>query len=117
MDQSVLNSINSEWTASNRGTYLNRIQVGNPMGSIYGYRYKGVYQYTYEYLQNLRKEAKWTDAEYENEINNRLAAGQTFPVAVDASGKVVMTGQAGSRQPQRMVYNYRRFFNLPVPGR
>ena len=106
MDQSVLNSINSEWQASDRGTYLNRIQVGNPMGSIYGYRYKGVYQYTYEYLQNLRKEAGWTDAEYESEINSRLAAGQTFPVAVDANGKVVMTGQAGSRQPQRMVYNY-----------
>lgn len=106
MDQSVLNSINSEWSASSRGSYLNRIQVGNPMGSIYGYRYKGVYQYTYEYLQNLRKENGWSDAAYEAEINNRLAQGQTFPVVVDANGKVVMTGQAGSRQPQRMVYNY-----------
>lgn len=67
------------WQASNRGTYLNRIQVGNPMGSIYGYRYKGVYQYTYEYPQNLRKEAGWTDAEYENEINSRLAAGRRSP--------------------------------------
>lgn len=106
MDESVLNSINSEWKASDRGTYLNRIQVGNPMGSIYGYRYKGVYQYTYEYLQNLRKENGWSDAAYEAEINNRLAQGQTFPIAVDANGKVVMSGQAGSRQPQRLVYNY-----------
>lgn len=106
MDESVLNSINSEWSASSRGSYLNRIQVGNPMGSIYGYRYKGVYQYTYEYLQNLRKENGWSDAAYETEINNRLAQGQTFPVVVDANGKVVMSGQAGSRQPQRMVYNY-----------
>lgn len=106
MDESVLSSINSEWSASSRGSYLNRIQVGNPMGSIYGYRYKGVYQYTYEYLQNLRKENGWSDAEYESQINSRLAQGQTFPVAVDANGKVVMSGQAGSRQPQRMVYNY-----------
>src|SRR5690606_4091785 len=29
-------------TASN-GSYLTKIQVGNPLGSFYGYRYAGVY--------------------------------------------------------------------------
>lgn len=35
-------STSSTPTASN-GTFLGRIQVGNPLGSFYGYRYKGVY--------------------------------------------------------------------------
>jgi hypothetical protein len=47
MDDSVLESINSEWNPASRGQYLNRIQKGNPLGSIYGLRYKGVYQYSY----------------------------------------------------------------------
>lgn len=106
MDDRVLESINTDWVAADRGTYLNRIRVGNPLGSIYGYRYKGVYQYSYEYLQNLRKQNGWSDAAYEDYINARLAEGKTFPVVVAADGKVVMTGQAGSRTPQRMVYNY-----------
>ena len=55
MDESVLESINAEWDAGSRGTYLNRIQTGNPLGSIYGLRYKGVYQYSYEYLINQKE--------------------------------------------------------------
>jgi len=103
MDDRVLNSINSDWVATTRGVYLNRIQVGNPLGSIYGFRYKGTYQYSYEYLENLRKENGWSSADYESYINNALAEGKTFPVVVDENGKVVMTS-AGL--PQRMVYNY-----------
>ena len=41
MDESVLESINGEWDPAKRGQYLNRIQQGNPLGSIYGLRYKG----------------------------------------------------------------------------
>jgi hypothetical protein len=41
MDQRVLDAINSEWSATTRPTnrsttgYLNRVQIGNPLGSIY----------------------------------------------------------------------------------
>lgn len=105
MDDRVLSSINSEWSADGfRGGYLNRVQVGNALGSIYGVRYKGVYQYSYEYLQNMQKENNWDASTYENWINQQLAAGKTFPVAVSSDGKVVMTS-AGN--PQRLVYNYK----------
>lgn len=103
MDERVLNAINSEWSATSRGSYLNRIQEGNPLGSIYGFRYKGVYQYTYSYLENYRKENNLSTDEYRNWINSQIDAGNTFPVALDNTGHVIMTNQG---TPQRMVYNY-----------
>ncbi len=104
MDESVLESINSEWNSSSRGTYLNRIQTGNPLGSIYGLRYKGVYQYTYEYLTNLKTSNGWTGEQLRNYINNEfLASGKTAPIALDANGNVMMDTKGN---PIRMVYNY-----------
>ena len=104
MDESVLESINSEWDSSKRGQYLNRIQKGNPLGSIYGLRYKGVYQYTYEYLTNLKSSNGWTGEQLRNYINNEfLANGKTAPIAVDADGKVLMDTKGN---PIRLVYNY-----------
>ena len=105
MDQRVLDAVNSEWVATNRGTdsYQNKIQVGNALGSIYGLRFKGVYQYSYDYLLNLQKENNWGAAEFQDYINGRLAAGETFPIAVGSDGKVIMNA---SGLPQRMVYNY-----------
>ena len=103
MEDRVLNAINSEWSATTRGSYLPRIKVRNALGSIYGFRYKGVYKYSYDYLSNLKTENNWTSDEYEAQINNMLAAGNTFPIATDKDGKVIMTN---SGDPQKLVYNY-----------
>ena len=117
MDQSVLDAINmkpEDWSPTVRGNYVNsntsmqqgypiRVQLNNALGSIYGYRYKGVYQYSYEYLQNYRKDHNLTDAQYEAWINEQLAAGKTFPVARGADGKVIMTNNG---DPQHMKYAY-----------
>ena len=83
MDEKVLNSVNAEWSNEN-GKYMNRAQVGNPLGSVYGYRYKGVYQYSYDYLLNQQRENNWTSSDFENWINNEfLAKGKTAPVILD----------------------------------
>ena len=104
MDESVLESINSEWDSGKRGAYLNRIQKGNPLGSIYGLRYKGVYQYTYEYLTNLKTSNGWTGEQLRNYINNEfLASGKTAPIALDANGNVMMDTKGN---PIRLVYNF-----------
>ncbi len=103
MDDRVLDAINGDWTATSRGAYVNRVQLNNSLGSIYGFRYKGVYQYSYDFLENLQKENGWDKDTYEQEINKRLAAGQTFPVALNADGTVLMDDQG---KPQKMVYNY-----------
>lgn len=103
MDQRVLDYINSDWTATSRSSYQNRIQVGNPLGSIYGFRYKGVYQYTYDWLLNEQTEKGWSTEEFESAINDMIAEGKTMPVVIGADGKVIMKSNG---QPQRMVYNY-----------
>lgn len=109
MDQRVLDAINTEWSATTRPSnkkttgYTNRVQVGNAIGSIYGFRYKGVYQYSYEYLENYQKEHGLSSSEYEAWINSQLAEGKTFPVVLGSDGKVLMTSQG---HPQHVVYNY-----------
>ena len=119
MDEDVLNAMNSyymnmggstvanpddPWDVTKRGAYPLRVQINNSLGSIYGYRYKGVYQYTYEYLENLRKENNWDETQYESEINKMLAQGMTFPVVRNADGTVQMDPRTGA--PRRMVFNY-----------
>ena len=115
MDQSVLDALNNystvyssgktttTWGVTDRGNWPLRVQLNNSLGSIYGYRNQGVYQYSYDYLENLQKEKNWDAATYEAEINNMLAAGKTFPVVVDKYGKVLMDAQG---HPMRMVYNH-----------
>ena len=105
----MLDAINTEWSATVRGytknetgytSYLNRVQVGNPLGSIYGFRYKGVYQYTYDYLKNYKSEHDMSDAAFETWLNNEIAAGKTFPVVIGSDGKIIMQANG---LPQRMV--------------
>lgn len=105
MDQTVLDGINEDWTADSRGKYFKRIQVGNALGSIFGLRSKGVYQYTYDYLTNMRRQNNWTNEQLVDYINNEfLPAGKTAPIALNKEGKVI-TGSDGS--PLRMTYNYK----------
>lgn len=103
MDESVLESINSDWSSDSRGSYLNRIQIGNPLGSIYGLRYKGVYEYTYEYLTDMKERKGWDATTFENRINEFLASGKTAPVAIDKNGKVIMSSTG---DPVRQVYDF-----------
>lgn len=109
MDERVLENLNSVPAYNNRGasSVYQKVVVGQPLNSIYGYKSLGVIQYTYEYMQNYntkmrQQDATWTTAKYENWINEQLAAGKTFPVVVDENGKVVMNGTS----PQRLSYWY-----------
>jgi hypothetical protein len=45
MDETCLLSLNNEWDGNN-GSYLSRVELNHALGSIYGFRYKGVYQYS-----------------------------------------------------------------------
>jgi TonB-linked SusC/RagA family outer membrane protein len=80
LEQSLLDSYNGEYDYNN-GTYLTRVQKGNSFGSIYGFKYKGVYQYD-EYVAG----------EHEN-----------APVARDAENNVI-TDQDGN--PRSLWFNY-----------
>jgi TonB-linked SusC/RagA family outer membrane protein len=92
MDATVLESLNSKFTQAN-GDVLTRVQVNNPFGAIYGFRYQGVYQYNYETFSELSTEEQ---AEF-------IASGKTAPVAKNASGHIIYNDKG---EPVRMMYCY-----------
>ena len=92
MDDYMLNSLNSTFNYSN-GQYLQRVQLHNPFGAIYGFRSKGVYQYNFETFKNMNAE----------ERSAFLAAGKTAPIAFNAEGKPILDADGN---PIQMRYNY-----------
>ena len=86
MDETVLASLNSDFSKSN-GTYLTRVQLHNAFGSIYGFRYKGVYQYS-----------KYTPNEVEG------VSGPNAPVARDANNQVILD-KNGNTIPMVFCYD------------
>ena len=86
MDETVLASLNSDFNKGN-GTYLTRVQLNNAFGSIYGFRYKGVYQYS-----------KYSAEEVPG------VSGPNAPVARDAQGNVIVD-RHGYTTPVVFGYN------------
>ncbi len=92
MDEYVLKNLNSTYSYKN-GETLQRVQLNNPLGAIYGFRYKGVYQYNYSTFSKMSRE----------EQEKFIAEGKTAPIALSADGQIIRDG-AGN--PVRMMYNY-----------
>jgi len=92
MDETVLESLNSKFNEENRDV-LTRVQVNNPFGAIYGFRFKGVYQYNYDTFADMTKE----------EQAAFLASGKTAPIALNSSGQVIYNEKG---EPVRMMYCY-----------
>ncbi|MDR1763405.1 MAG: SusC/RagA family TonB-linked outer membrane protein [Dysgonamonadaceae bacterium] len=88
LDEGVLRNYNKDFTYDNRNAdYLQRLQVGHAYGSIYGFRYKGVYQYS---IDNP----------------NLVASGYTLgtaPVVRNADGGIIYDSKG---KPLPMYYNY-----------
>ena len=101
MDPYILENKNSVYGYAN-GETLRRVQLHNPFGAIYGFKYLGVYQYNYNTVKNavegMSKEeiyAWWREF---------TAQGKTAPVAVNADGDIILEG---NNVPKRMMYDYR----------
>lgn len=77
LDKTLLDSYNGDFSYKN-GTYLTRVQEGNSFGSIYGFRYKGVYHYD----------------KYEVGVSDQ--PGQS-PVARDENNNVIMDEDGNPR--------------------
>ena len=72
MDETCLANLNQEFNRAN-GSYLTRIELNRALGSIYGFRYKGVYQYS-----------KYSETEIKG------ISGPDAPVARDKDGNVIL---------------------------
>lgn len=76
LDDDILATMNPDYTYAN-GEYLTRIQENNPYGSIYGFRYKGVYQFN-DYIKDVQESAPVVRDENNNVILD--ANGNTKPM-------------------------------------
>ena len=72
MDETCLANLNSEFDR-NTGSYLSRVELNRSLGSIYGFKYKGVYQYS-----------DYTPEEIKG------VSGPNAPVVRDENGVVVL---------------------------
>ena len=86
MDETVLASLNGDFDKKN-GSYLSRVELNRPFGGIYGFRYKGVYQYS-----------KYSDEEVPG------VSGPNAPVARDENGNVIRDNY-GRTKPMRFCYD------------
>ena len=86
MDETVLASLNGDFDKNN-GSYLTRVQLHNAFGSIYGFRYKGVYQYS-----------KYSEVEQPG------VSGPNAPIVRDANGNPVVD-KDGYTKPMVFCYN------------
>ena len=92
MDETVLNSLNSEFNYDNREV-LQRVQLHNPFGAIYGFRFKGVYEYQYETFAAMTPDERL----------QFVADGHTAPYVLSETGEIVVDDE---NKPVRMMYNY-----------
>ena len=103
MDPRVLETLNTDWEPKN-ATLLQRVQVDNPFGAIYGYRSKGVYMYNYETYLDQYRAAKDGDADAQAFIANfNNNGGWTAPIVYNANGEVVYDMKG---DPLQMLFNY-----------
>jgi TonB-linked SusC/RagA family outer membrane protein len=117
MDASVLESLNKDFSAKNE-TYLERVQIGNALGSIYGFRFKGIYAYDYDH-NGYTEQSQKTYASGEMDPNRpgyfkngdkvpTAAAASlrgenaTCPIVYDANGNMVTDAKGN---PLQMYFN------------
>ncbi|MDR1120532.1 MAG: SusC/RagA family TonB-linked outer membrane protein [Dysgonamonadaceae bacterium] len=90
MNPDILELFNQPISYNRDAQYIGRAEVGLPYGSIYGYRYKGVYQYNIESYTNP-------------EVKALVDAGKaSMPVARNADGDIIFQSNG---QPLPMMYN------------
>jgi TonB-linked SusC/RagA family outer membrane protein len=85
MSDIILESMNKDFDRNN-GSYLTRVQLNNPLGSIYGFVSEGVYQYT-----------DYSDEEIKG------VSGPNAPVVRNAKGEVVYMNNG---KPKPMYFCY-----------
>lgn len=99
MDAAVLENLNTEFSKRNRDA-LQRVQIDNPFGSIYGFRYKGVYQYNFKTAEDIAKADKENGT---NILQQNINAGMTYPIALNADGQVIYN-EKGEPIQQKFCY-------------
>ena len=102
MDATVLASQNLDFNYNNESV-LKRAQIGNALGGIYGFKWKGVYAYDYDHNGYFQSDEKNQYYNPDGSRNTAAATGKTTPIVFDANGNVVYDKNG---DPLPMYYNY-----------
>lgn len=117
MDETLLANKNTTFNNENN-QIMERVQLNNPNNSIYGFRYKGVYQYQYDTFKDITPQrfkeiydkkgmsydAGQVDAMTQQQLQEKfIADGLTVPVAQTADGRIIRNDKG---EPVRMVFAY-----------
>ena len=86
MEETCLASLNHEFERRNEAPYLTRVELNTALGSIYGFRYKGVYQYSDYSAEEIPG-----------------VSGPNAPVARDKDG-IVILDENGMTTPMMFCY-------------
>jgi TonB-linked SusC/RagA family outer membrane protein len=95
LEEIILSKYNGDYTFAN-GEYMTRLQLNNSVGSIYGFRYKGVYQYSID-------NPDWIENGYKG----------TAPVARDGNGNIIFNSEGA---PVPMYFGYGTTNQLAFQG-
>lgn len=115
----MLASYNTDIAYTN-GEILKRVQIGNALGGIYGFKFKGVYAYDYDHSGYFQQESKnnWTDQygnpntaagnltsaeNWKGGVKPRPELAKSTPIMFDANGNVVYDKNGN---PLPMYFNY-----------
>lgn len=101
MNTTTLASMNPEYKYNN-ASYLQRIQIGNAVGSIYGFRFKGVYAYDYEH-NGYTTESLKTYGDNTARMAAERGENSTCPVARDENGNILFDAKGN---PLHMYFDY-----------
>ena len=96
MDPITLEGLNTDFARKNNSV-LQRVQIDNPFGAIYGFRCLGTYQYNFSTAQNIVK-YQGADA-----LQALIDAGHTYPVALNSKGQLVLDEKG---KPIQMLFCY-----------
>lgn len=96
LNDKVLRKYNGDYNFSN-GSYMSRLQLGNSLGSIYGFKCKGVYQYS---------------ADNSHLIESNYTLG-TAPIARNANNEIIYDSEG---KPVPMYFAYGTSSQLAFKG-
>lgn len=105
MDANVLESLNTEFSRTN-AVPLQRVQINNPFGAIYGFHCLGTYQYNFSTAQKIAK-GSYMPAELAAQgyqtLQDCIDGGVTFPIALNSKNQIVFNEKG---EPLQMMFCY-----------
>ena len=95
LEEAYLEQKNQTYDSPSNGKYMPLFQLHNPSGSIYGFRYKGVYRYSYKNWEKAIAVENEQKALHGDKADERL---WSCPIVRDADGNIVFNADGTPKQ-------------------